>query len=159
MQAQFEEACKSTFSNGRLKYRLGYAYILILNTGLRRGEVIALQWKDIDFSKKQLNVNKAVARRTLKGSMIEVIEEPKTKTSIRTIPLNNKALDALYHLKELNKDSELVIATRENKRIASSMFFDSLNNIQRAYHLPFFGSHVLRQQKVKPKTKILLSFL
>lgn len=144
VQSQFEEACKATFSNGNLRCRLGYAYILILNTGLRRGELLALQWNDIDFSKKQLNVNKAVARRTVKGSMIEVIEEPKTKTSIRTIPLNNKALDALQHLKELSKDSELVIATRENKRIASAMFFDSLNNIQRAYHLPFFGSHVLR---------------
>ena len=68
-----------------------------------------------------------------------MIEEPKTKTSIRTIPLNNKSLDALQHLKELNKDSELVIATRENKRIASTMFSDSLNNIQRAYHLPFLA--------------------
>ncbi|MCI9355454.1 MAG: site-specific integrase [Firmicutes bacterium] len=144
VKAQFEEACKATFSNGRLKYRLGYAYLLILNTGLRKGELLALQWSDIDFFKKQLNVNKAIARRTVKGSRVEVIEEPKTKTSIRTIPLNNKSLDALQHLKELNKDSELVIATRENKRIASTMFSDSLNNIQRAYHLPFFGSHVLR---------------
>lgn len=49
VQAQFEEACKATFSNGNLRCRLGYAYILILNTGL-----LALQWDDIDFSKKQL---------------------------------------------------------------------------------------------------------
>lgn len=144
VQAQFEEVCKSTFSNGRLKYRLGYAYILILNTGLRRGELIALQWSDVDFDKKQISVNKTVARRTVNGTLIEIIEEPKTKNSIRTIPLNNKALDALHHLKELNKDSEWVIATQEKKRVIPTMFFDSLNNILKKNQLPLFGPHVLR---------------
>ena len=158
-QAKFEVACKSIYSNGRLKYRSGYAYILILNTGLRRGELLALQWSDIDFSKKQLNVNKTVTRRMVNGSYIEVIEEPKTKTSIRTIPLNTKALDALTHLRELNGNSEWVVATQENKRVFVSAFFDALKNIQKKNHLPEFGPHALRQPKVKSKTKILLSFL
>lgn len=143
-QIKFEAACKSTYSNGRLKYRSGYAYILILNTGLRRGELLALKWSDIDFSKKQLNVNKTVTRRMVNGSYIEVIEEPKTKTSIRTIPLNIKALDALTHLRELNKDSEWVVATQENKRVFVSAFFDSLKNIQKKNNLPEFGPHALR---------------
>lgn len=144
VQAKFEEACKSTFSNGRLKYRAGYAYLLILNTGLRRGEVLALQWSDIDFSKKQLSITKSVSARTVNGSYIEVIEEPKTKTSIRTIPLNSKALDALTHLKELNGNSEWVVATQENKRVFASVFFDTLKNIQKRNNLPEFGPHTLR---------------
>lgn len=143
-QAKFEEACKSIFSNGRLKYRAGYAYILILNTGLRRGEILALQWSDIDFSKKQLSVTKSVARRMINHSFAEVIEEPKTKTSIRTIPLNSKALDALIHLKELNGNSEWVVATKENKRVFVSAFFDALKNIQEKNNLPSFGPHTLR---------------
>lgn len=144
VQAQFEEVCKSTFSNGRLKYRLGYAYILILNTGLRRGEILALQWKDIDFNKKQLSVNKAVVVQYEQNSIIEVIEKPKTKSSIRTIPLNNTALDALLHLKKLNKNSEWVVATNDNKRVLLSTFFDLLRNIQEKNNLPSFGIHSLR---------------
>lgn len=144
VQTQFEEACKATFSNGNLRCRLGYAYILILNTGLRRGELLALQWSDIDFSKKQLNVNKTVTRRLIDNSTIEVIEEPKTRTSIRTIPLNNKALNALYYLKELNKGSEWVVASKKGNRVVIPVFFDSLKNIQRKNNLPEFSPHALR---------------
>lgn len=144
VQAQFEEACKATFSNGNLRCRLGYAYILILNTGLRRGELLALQWGDIDFSKKQLNVNKTVTRRLIDNSTIEVIEEPKTRTSIRTIPLNSKALDALTHLKELNGNSEWVVASKKGNRVVIPVFFDSLKNIQRKNNLPEFSPHALR---------------
>lgn len=115
-----------------------------MNTGLRRGEILALQWSDIDFSKKQLSVTKSVARRMINHSFVEVIEEPKTKTSIRTIPLNSKALDAIIHLKELNGDSEWVVATKENKRVFVSVFFDALKNIQEKNNLPSFGPHTLR---------------
>lgn len=127
-----------------MKYRVGYAYILILNTGLRRGELLALKWSDIDFSKKQLSVTKAVTRRMINHSYIEVIEEPKTKTSIRTIPLNTKALDALTHLRELNGDSEWIVASKQGNRVFIPVFFDSLKNIQKKNHLPEFGPHVLR---------------
>lgn len=144
VQEKFESVCKSTFANGHLKYRLGYAYILLLNTGLRRGELLALQWKDIDFNKKQLYVNKAVVAQYEHNSVTEVLEKPKTKNSVRTIPLNNKAIDALMHLKELNKNSKWVVSTKNKQNISLDVFSSLLQKLQRKNNLPLFGAHVLR---------------
>ena len=52
-------------------------FMLDLATGLRRGEVVGLQWKDIDFETGTLSVTKQV--RYVKGEL--KIEPPKTKAS------------------------------------------------------------------------------
>ena len=53
---------------------------LMLYTGIRPGEAMALQWKDIDFQKEQLTVNKALKRSGYIGY-------PKTDAGVRTIPI------------------------------------------------------------------------
>ncbi|MDD6985672.1 MAG: site-specific integrase [Butyricicoccus porcorum] len=64
--------------------------ILLLNTGLRRGELCGLQWTDINLREKTLTVNRAIAESGGKCS----VNPPKFQ-SYRTIPLNGKALDVL----------------------------------------------------------------
>ena len=54
-------------------------FMLDLATGLRRGEVVGLQWKDIDFETGTLSVTRQV--RYVKGEL--KIEPPKTKASER----------------------------------------------------------------------------
>ncbi|MBQ9944037.1 MAG: tyrosine-type recombinase/integrase [Clostridia bacterium] len=39
-------------------YHYAQGYMLILNTGLRMGEALSLQWTDVDFAKKTISVNK-----------------------------------------------------------------------------------------------------
>ncbi len=58
-------------------------FLLDLATGLRRGELMALQWDDLDFETGVLNVNKQVY--DVRGQL--QISEPKTKNSIRKIVL------------------------------------------------------------------------
>lgn len=36
--------------------------LLILNTGMRIGETLALEWKNIDFAKRTLRVNKTLTK-------------------------------------------------------------------------------------------------
>lgn len=71
-----------------------YIFLLLaLYTGLRKGELLALTWDDVDYKKKLLRVNK---NRT--GSRKEVAAQvltPKTNSSNRKIPLNNAVLAAL----------------------------------------------------------------
>ena len=71
-----------------------YIFLLLaLYTGLRKGELLALTWDDVDYRKKLLRVNK---NRT--GSRKEVTSQvltPKTNSSNRKIPLNDDVLAAL----------------------------------------------------------------
>ena len=55
---------------------------LELTTGLRRGELLALRWEDLDVQNRTLSINKSVARQN--GKL--VISTPKTPNSIRTVP-------------------------------------------------------------------------
>ena len=52
-----KEAC-STYSNGKRKYKQVSAYILMLNTGMRPGEALALKNCDIDLENKKLHIHK-----------------------------------------------------------------------------------------------------
>ena len=56
---------------------------LELTTGLRRGELLALRWEDLDVQNRTLSINKSVARQS--GKL--VISTPKTPNSIRTVLL------------------------------------------------------------------------
>ena len=56
---------------------------LELTTGLRRGELLALRWEDLDVQSRTLSINKSVARQN--GKL--VISTPKTPNSIRTVLL------------------------------------------------------------------------
>jgi integrase len=66
-------------------------FMLDLATGLRRGEILGLQWKDIDFEKGTLSVTKQI--RYMKGNLL--IAPPKTKASERTIILPPPILEML----------------------------------------------------------------
>ena len=66
-------------------------FLLELSTGLRRGELLALQWDDINFTTGELRVNKQVTR--TKAGL--VVAEPKTKAAIRTVILPPPVLGVL----------------------------------------------------------------
>ena len=68
------------------------AFFLALNTGMRRGEILGLRWKDVDFEEGQLTVNQGLVRISGKGL---VFQEPKTKLSNRTISLSPMVLKVL----------------------------------------------------------------
>ena len=68
-------------------------------TGCRQGEMIALLWKDIDFDKKEITINKSAA--TIKNRMggpqkaVTIIKEPKTTSRNRTLPLCDTIADIM----------------------------------------------------------------
>lgn len=80
------------------------AVLLCLYTGLRIGELCALQWTDIDFNGKTLMVNRTVQRISMPGCMTKTIlmeTNPKSESSRRMIPLTSESLKILsQHKKE-----------------------------------------------------------
>jgi len=69
------------------------AYLLVLQTGLRAGEVGGLKWEDIDFEKKCINVKRTLLQEASKGGFY--FGTPKSETSVRTIPLTDEAIRIL----------------------------------------------------------------
>lgn len=68
-------------------------YALILETGLRTGELIGLTWDAVDFEKRTLTVNKTLEFRH--GTKSWRAGPPKTPNSYRTIPLTDTAYGIL----------------------------------------------------------------
>ena len=79
--------------------------LLALYGGLRREEVAALRWIDVDFKRKALLIRQAITR-TSKGT--EVLKETKNQTSTRTVSMPRFVID---ELKAAAKTNERVVVT------------------------------------------------
>ena len=71
-------------------------FLLELTTGLRVGELMALQWNDLNFNTGELRIERQVYR--TKEELL--IQEPKTKASIRTVILPPPVVEALKEYKK-----------------------------------------------------------
>lgn len=77
---------------------------IALLTGMRKGEILALQWRDVDFGKKTINVYKSVEHVGDKASL----KSPKTKKGVRKVPLL-KALEEILRERE-GKPREYIVS-------------------------------------------------
>ena len=75
-------------------HRGGLLALLTLYAGLRPGESMALQWKDIDFERNEIHVYKAVESGSTE------IKGPKTQAGIRDIPIHAALLPRLQAAKQ-----------------------------------------------------------
>lgn len=71
-------------------------YNIALFCGLRRGEILALHWNDINFEEKVIHITKSVTK-TEHGIDFK---EPKTQTSIRTVSIPDSIIPLLKHYKK-----------------------------------------------------------
>jgi len=71
--------------------------LLMVTTGVRRGECMGIKWKDIDERACLLHIERGVTCRTSTGVCVGT---PKTMSSIRTIPLIPSTLDLLLEYKQ-----------------------------------------------------------
>ena len=91
-----------------------FQYALMLETGLRTGEMIGLTWDAIDWKRRTLTVNKTLEYRHKQGYWRA--GPPKTQQSYRTIPLTSKAYAILEMVAATvgeRKESETLSQTLE----------------------------------------------
>ncbi|UOY02626.1 tyrosine-type recombinase/integrase [Blastococcus sp. PRF04-17] len=86
--------------------RLENLFRVMLATGLRRGEALALHWSDVDLDARQLRVRGTLSR-TSQGLQLD---EPKTDKSRRTVPLPRSAVEALRTHRTRQLEEQLAAA-------------------------------------------------
>ncbi len=80
------------------------AFVLTaLNTGLRRGELLALTWEDVDMKKRIINVNKSY------DTKARTIGKPKTEGSIRQVPFPQSIVEVLKRHKTAQNKEKLAM--------------------------------------------------
>ena len=72
------------------------AFVVTIFSGVRREELLGLQWKDIDFDKNSININKAVQYTKEDGVFVKA---PKSAAGYREIFLPDTCMDKLADLK------------------------------------------------------------
>lgn len=124
---------------------------LALDSGIRRSELCALRWNDIDFENKTLFIDNSL--KVIKGEVDE--EKAKTDYSIRTIDLGTSTIELL---KEYKKVQDKYILSQGDKWLGTDRVFtskdgkhihpDTTNNILKRvlekYNLPKLTFHELR---------------
>ena len=117
---------KDLLSHLRTKFNyresvMPYLLYFLFKTGFRVGEGMAVCWSDIDFENKTIRTY-----RRFSGDR-QVFTPPKTKTSVREIPVDDKLLQVLKDLKE---EQSKVLFDREDLNKEDLVFYD------RRYRIP-----------------------
>lgn len=109
-QRMFVDYIKNNNNNVELKN----FFILALGTGMRQGEIMGLKWKDINFKDRTINITRSLkkvtfisANGTRKSEYIE--QTPKTKSSVREIPISDSVLKCLKDQEKIQKLNKLCI--------------------------------------------------
>ena len=146
----FVNETKRRYGNEKNVYRLGYAFILILNTGIRIGEALALTWEKVDFHKRIIfiNANIGLVKNRYKQddskNYIMVEGTTKSKSGNRKIPLNDEALEALLELKKITGGYKYVMSTSKNRIITPHSIANTINCIYNHCGIEKRGIHALR---------------
>lgn len=139
-------------------HRLEALFVLALATGMRRGEILGLKWRDIDFAQGTLQVRRVLAhvpaKLAGKGGFVEA--EPKTERSRRSITLAPFTLEKLkaHRLKQKEEklkagpgwhENDLVFCTTIGTHLSSSRtFFEQFKRLLQKAGLPDIRFHDLR---------------
>lgn len=89
--------------------RLKIAVLALARTGVRIGELLALRWDDIDMNKKAVHVRRAVSDTRTKGRLID---DPKTQSSIRMIPVGASVIAALQEWRKEQLQEKLACGSK-----------------------------------------------
>lgn len=120
-----------------------FGVILCLYTGLRLGELLALTWDDIDFSKCLLSVDKTVYEgKDEEGSFCKIVGMPKTVSSMRSIPLPKQLVPMLRNLKRMSK-SKYVVSDKE-RSVSIRVYQRNFSKLLERLGIEHKGFHSLR---------------
>lgn len=121
--------------------------LLALYTGLRIGELCALKWSDIDFENKILTVNSTVQRVQKLGvenKTAVICGDPKSCTSVRSIPLPNPVWTALKDLAPRGQNQAYILSGSELRPVEPRSYTNYFKRCLRECNISDINFHALR---------------
>lgn len=125
-----------------------YAVILLLlETGMRVGEALALKWADILWDRQAVAIKGTLVRLSSEPGVTYIQNSPKSRTSKRVIPLSDRAFEVLKRVRsEQQVDSELIFPSPNNVKMPFS--YSSVEHHARRLckllDIPYKGLHAFR---------------
>lgn len=135
--------------------------ITTVYTGMRKGEVMALKWENVDFEQRKIYIRGSLCRvqdepdkNGHRHARYEILE-PKTKKSIRTVPMLDEVYNALLEQKkrqnrQKNKysdvylDNDLIFANEIGDFIEQRTFMENYHRFLEKYDITDIRFHDLR---------------
>ena len=121
--------------------------LFCMHTGLRIGELCAMQWKDINLESRTITVSKTLQRIFMqdasgKTSTKITITPPKTRNSVRVIPISSLLYPVLKHVQPKNPD--IYLLTGKTTWTEPRTYRDYYNRLLKKLEIPHVNFHGLR---------------
>ncbi|MCI2170991.1 tyrosine-type recombinase/integrase [Schleiferilactobacillus perolens] len=109
-------------------------------TGVRRGELLALEWQDVDFEHNTVRINKTLTQGN-RGH--QIVQAPKTRAGRRTIPVDQQTMDWLKKWRHLQQQHFLLLGI--NTLAPHQLVFSNRKNGHHSLNTP--AKRLLKIQK------------
>lgn len=121
--------------------------LICLSSGMRIGEICALKWEDIDVENGLINVRRTIQRiysieNNVRKTEI-IIDTPKTKHSIREIPMNKDLLKMIKPMKKIVNNSYFIL-TNDAKPTEPRTYRNYYKKLMKKLEMPELKFHGLR---------------
>ncbi|MDP8213044.1 MAG: tyrosine-type recombinase/integrase [Candidatus Zapsychrus exili] len=144
-----KEECEKLLKNcGEELYPVFFTF---LSTGMRRGELLNLEWRDVDFERQKIRIREK--------------EEWAPKTAERDIPMSNKLVEVFKKMKQ-NSKGKLVFSDQKGQQIEKNRLRKQLIKITKKCEFPdvtklhtlrhTFASHLVMKGIDLPTVKKLM---
>ncbi|MBR0235091.1 MAG: site-specific integrase [Clostridia bacterium] len=147
-----EEMVKLLYGLNKAPLRYKTFFYLLSFGGLRKSEMLGLEWRDVDFDKRIICVNRASNHTTRHGTYTDTT---KTKGSRRSIKVNKAVIDLLIQLKNEQKEkaetygskwipTDRIFTTEFGGVMGNAAPYDWLKKFCKKIEIPFYGIHSFR---------------
>lgn len=120
-----------------------FGIVICFYTGLRIGELLALEWSDVDLVKGVIVINRSCHDgKDEFGNYKKIKEPPKTKSSVRTIPLPRQMISLLKRMSRL-RDCDFVISDNA-QGVSVRSYQRSFDLLLKKLNISHRGFHAIR---------------
>lgn len=119
-------------------------------SGVRRGELLALTWQDVNFKDSSIRVNKTLTQGK-KGR--QIVQAPKTKAGRRTVPLDRETMAYLKQWRHVQQEQQLILGYNTLK--PQQLVFANTRNGYHSLNTP--GKRlkkIIRDNDLKPRITV-----